>query len=71
MFNKIKISVKKLYSEKNKVYRYYIGYDDNDDIILLVIRLLQMIGYYKIFKNNKVMDFRCDDENLLKNMKNI
>ena len=42
-------------------------YDDNDDIIPLVIRLPQMTGYYNIYNDgNKAMNFRCDDKNVLK-----
>ena len=61
---RIKTSVKNIYSQKkNKSYKYYIGYDDNDEIIPLIIRLPQMIGYYNIFEDgNKTMYFRCDDK---------
>ena len=30
--NKILVSIKKFYSKKNKTYKYYISYDDNDEI---------------------------------------
>ena len=48
--NKIKTSVKKLYSEKNIEYKYYMGYDYNGEIITLLVRLPKMIGHYKVFK---------------------
>ena len=48
--NKIKTSVKKLYSEKNIACKYYMGYDYNEEIIPLLIRLPKMICRYKIFK---------------------
>ena len=49
------------------VQKYFIGYDDNDDIKALFIRLPQMIGYAKYFgNNNKTMSFKVIDKKLLK-----
>ena len=50
--NKILISKRKLYHRK-KAFKYFIGYDDNDDIIPLCINLLQIIGYAKYLDGNK------------------
>ena len=33
--NKIKVSMKKFYSQKTKSYKHYIGYNDNDEVIAL------------------------------------
>ena len=46
---------------KKNLYLYYIGYDDNDEIVPLLINLPQLIGYYKIVKNGKAMNFIWDD----------
>ena len=37
--NEIKVSMKKIYSRKNKSYKHYIGYNDNSEIIPLIIML--------------------------------
>ena len=61
-FNKIKTFKKKLYSKPNKTYKHYIVYDYNGETITLLIRLPEMIGRYKVFKDSKTMNFTCDDE---------
>ena len=49
-----------------KSFKYFIGYSD-DDINPLCIKLPQMIGYVKHFKNNnKTMSFKVIDNTLLK-----
>ena len=49
----------KSFTAKNDAYKYYIGYDYNGVIILLVIKLPKMIGRSNIFKNGKTMIFKC------------
>ena len=47
--NKILVSKKESYGKKNS-FKYYIGYNDDDDIIRpLLIKLPQMICYVKLF----------------------
>ena len=43
---KIYVSKKKAYGTKNSL-KYFIGYNDNDVITPLCVRLLQMTGYAK------------------------
>ena len=53
--------------KKKKNFKYFIGYDGNDDIRPLCIRLPQMIRHAKYFpKNNKRMSFKVMDKKLLK-----
>ena len=42
--NKISVSKKEPYATKNSI-KYFIGYDDNDVIRPLGVKLPQMIGY--------------------------
>ena len=51
--NKILISKKERHGTKGSV-EYFIGYDDNDNIRSLCIKLLQIIGYAKYFDRNNV-----------------
>ena len=51
--NKILISKKEQHGTKGSV-EYFIGYDDNDNIRPLCIKLLQIIGYAKYFDRNNV-----------------
>ena len=70
--DKIKVSVQEGNDKKKGSYKYFIGYDDNGEIVPLVIDLSQMIGYYKIHKDdNKTMNFVCNDKDLLKEYKKI
>ena len=61
--NKILVSEKESYVAKHAL-KYFIGYNDDDVIRPLRIKLPQMIGYVKHFDSNKTMSF-CDN-NLLK-----
>ena len=54
--NKILVSKEETYDSKN-YFKYFIGYNDNDVIRLLCIKLPQMIGYVKSFENNITMSF--------------
>ena len=47
-------------------FEYFIGYNDDDVIKSLCIKLPQMIGYVKCFDSNKTMSFKVTDKKLLK-----
>ena len=63
--NKILVSKNESYGTKNSL-KYLIGYNDDDAIRPLCIKLPQMIGYVKNFDSNKTMSFKVGDNNLLK-----
>ena len=62
--NKIFVSKKGSYDTKNAT-KYFIGYNDNDEIKAICIRLPQMIGYVKYFDDNKATSFKVTDKKLL------
>ena len=64
--NNTLVSKKEPYGTKNS-YKYFIGYNDNDNIRPLCIRLPQMTGYARKFDEN-AMSFRVKDKQLLKNI---
>ena len=55
---------------KNLV-KYFIGYNDNDIIRPLCIRLPQMIGYARKFDENATLSFIVKNKQLLKNYTKI
>ena len=68
--NKILVSKKESYGTK-KSLKYFIGYNDDDVIRALCIKLPQMIGYVKNFDTNKTMSFKVGDNKLLKKYNKI
>ena len=71
LINKILVSKKESYGTKNSL-KYFIGYDDDDDVIRpLCIRLPQMIGYVKHFDSNTTMSFKVSDNKLLQKYNKI
>ena len=64
--NKILVSKKESYGTKNS-RKYLIGYNDDDVIRPLCIKLPQMIVYVKNFDSNKTISFKVGDNKLLKN----
>ena len=68
--NKILVSKKESYGTK-KSLKYFIGYNDDDAIRALCIKLPQMIGYVKNFDTNKTMSFKVGDNKLLKKYNKI
>ena len=68
--NNILVSKKEPYGTKNS-FKYFIGYNDNDIIRPLCIRLSQMTGYVRKFNENSTMSFRVKDKQLLKNYNKI
>ena len=65
--NNILVSKKEPYGNKNS-FKYFIGYNDNDIIRPLCIRLPQMTGYARKFNENATMSFIVKDKKLLKNI---
>ena len=56
--NKIVISKIVVYGTKNSV-KYFIGYNDEEDVIRpLLLKLPQMIGYLKEFNDSMAMSLR-------------
>ena len=68
--NKILVSKKEPYGKNNSLI-YFIGYNDNDVIRPLCLRLPQMTGYAKKFNENATMSFRANNKQLLKNYNKI
>ena len=68
--NKILVSKKEPYGTKNAL-KYFIGYNDNDVIRPLCLRLLQMTGYAKKINENVTMSFRVNQNQLVKNYNKI
>ena len=66
----IDVNKKEPYGTKNSL-KYFIGYNDNDIIRPLCIRLPQMTGYARKFDENATMSFRVNDKQLLKNYNKI
>ena len=61
----ILVSKKESYSNKNS-FKYFIGYNDNDIIRPVCIKLPQMTGYTRKFDENATMSFIVKDKQLLK-----
>ena len=63
--NNILVSKKESYGNKNS-FKYFIGYNDNDIIRPLCIRLSPMTGYARKFDENATMSFIVKNKQLLK-----
>ena len=68
--NNILVSKKEAYGNKNS-FKYFSGYNDNDIIRPLCIRLPQMTGYAKKINDNTTMSFIVKDKQLFKNYPEI
>ena len=68
--NNILVFKKEPYGTKRS-FKHFIGYNDNDIIRPLCIRLPQMTGYVRKFNENSTMSFRVEDKQLLKNYNKI
>ena len=68
--NKILVSKKEPYGTKNSS-KYFIGYNDNDIIRPLYVRLPEMTGHARKFDENATMSFKVNDKQLLKNYNKI
>ena len=60
--NEILVSKKEPYGKKGS-FKYFIGYNDNDD--MRPLQLPQMIGYVKCFDSNKTISLKAI-KNILK-----
>ena len=65
--DKILVSKKEPYGTENSI-KYFIGYDDNDVIRPLCIKLAQVTGYVKWFDSNKIMSFKVTDKKTVKKL---
>ena len=63
--NKRLVSKEEPYGTKSSC-KYFIGYNDDDVIRSLCVRLPQMTGYAKKFELNLTMSFKISDKKLLK-----
>ena len=66
--NEILVSKEEPYGTKNS-FKYFTGYNDNDFIRPLCIKLPQMTGYVKKFEFNSIMSFKIIDKELLKKVR--
>ena len=65
--NNILVSEEEPYSNKN-TFKYFTGYNDNDIIRPLYIKLSQMTGYARKFDENVSLSFIVKDKQPLKNI---
>ena len=63
--DKILVSREESYGTKNS-FKYLIGYNDNDVIRPLYIKLPQMTDYVRKFEGNTTMSFKISKKRLLK-----
>ena len=68
--NKILVSKEEPYGSKNS-FKYFIGYNDDDAIRPLCIKLPQMIGYVRNFDGNRTIYFKISHSKLLKQQNQI
>ena len=68
--NKILVSKEEPYGTKNS-FKFFTGYNDNDVIRPLCIKLSQMTGYVRTFESNTTMSFIINDKQLLKKYNQI
>ena len=68
--NKILVSKEEPYGTKNS-FKYFIGYNDNDVIRPLCIKLPQMTGHIRKVEGNTTMSFKIIDKQLLKKYNQI
>ena len=68
--NNILVSKKELYRTKNS-FKYFIGYNDNDVIRPLYMKLSQMTAYVRKFEGNTTMSFIININKLLKKYNQI
>ena len=58
-FNKTLVSKEERYGTKNS-FKCFIGYNDNDVIRPLCVKLSQMTGYVRKFDGNTTMSFKIN-----------
>ena len=64
------VSKKESYDTKNS-HKYFMGYNDDDVVRPLCIKLPHMTGYVKYFDSNKTISFKVNDNKLFKKYKEI
>ena len=68
--NKILVSKEESYCTKNS-FKYFTGFNDNDVIRPLCIKLSQMTAYVRKFEVNTTMSFMINNKQLLKKYNQI
>ena len=68
--NKTLVSKEESYGTKSS-FKYFFGYNDNDVIRPLCIKLLQMTGYVRKFEGNTTMPYEIGKKQLLKKYNQI
>ena len=68
--NKKLVSKEEPYGTKN-AFKFLIGYNDNDIIRPLCVRLPQMTGYARKFDENATMPFKVNNKKIVKNYNKI
>ena len=63
--NKVLVSKEEPYGTKN-LFKYFIGYNDNNVIRPLCVKLSEMTGYVKKFDKNGTVSFKIRDKELFK-----
>ena len=63
--NKVLVSKEEPYGTKN-LFKYFIGYNDNNVIRALCVKLPEMTGYVKKFDKNGTVSFKIRDKELFK-----
>ena len=61
--NKILVSKKEPYGTKNAL-KYFIGYNDNDVVKPLYLRVPEMTGYARRFNQNIMMSLRANNNSV-------
>ena len=61
--NKILVSKKETYVTKNS-FKYFLGYNDNDVIRPLCVKLPRTTGYARRFDENATMYFKANNKQL-------
>ena len=60
--NKIRVSEQKLYSKQHNAYKYYVLSEHDNEYIPLRIILQNIVGYYDVYNDSKIMNFKINDE---------
>ena len=68
--NKILVSKEEPHGTRN-LFKYFIGYKDNNIIRPLCIKVPQTTGYVRKFSDNTTMSFKISDKQLLKKYNQI
>ena len=61
-FDKIKSSKKKPYSKAHKAHKHFVLYEYKNEYVPLLLKLPDMIGCCKVFKDGKSINCTCKNE---------